>query len=174
MWDLGRTQRLNFLNLQFKVSDMNAVNNNQPITPEFWKKFLNDIPEFVWTSTFLSKKHINAAKNQFPMVGLNRTKPLLDSSVKHYKTKIYALSDEELTELSVAVGAIHSEAEGAALKNGQSRSTASAAGVAAVPLRGGVVAGAVDHVVDARAAAVLLAGPRAGAAESPLGQRQVV
>ena len=40
-------------------------------------------------------------------------------------------SDEELTELSVAVGAIHSEAEGAALKNGQSRSTASAAGVAA-------------------------------------------
>lgn len=78
---------------------MNAVNNNQPITPEFWKKFLNDIPEFVWTSTFLSKKHINAAKNQFPMVGLNRTKPLLDSSVKNYKTKIYGLSDEELTDL---------------------------------------------------------------------------
>lgn len=78
---------------------MNAVNTNQPIAPEFWKEFLNDIPEFVWTSKFLSTKHINAAKNQFPMVGLNQTKPLKASSVKEYKTKIYGLSSWELTKL---------------------------------------------------------------------------
>lgn len=66
---------------------------------QIWKSFLNDIPEYIWTSKFSHSKHINVTKDNYPMVDLNKTQTLRHSTVTQIKSKMYSLSCWEINKL---------------------------------------------------------------------------
>tara|TARA_B100000073_G_C23693489_1_gene557389 strand:- start:853 stop:1398 length:546 start_codon:yes stop_codon:yes gene_type:complete len=81
-------------------SQLQGQGNDAPlISLEDWKAFLDKIPDDIWTSKFSSTRHINADKGIFPMIGLDKTETLKSATVKQFKSKMYALSEWELTKL---------------------------------------------------------------------------
>ena len=88
------------------------IEDSPVLSFEDWKAFLDKIPDDIWTSKFSSTKHINADKGIFPMVGLDKTEALKSSTVKQFKSKMYALSSWERTKLFTLGNPTIPEAQG--------------------------------------------------------------
>ena len=87
------------LPIPVEVQPQGQPNDAPLILLDEWKAFLDTIPDDIWASKFSSSRHINAANGVFPMVGLNKTVTLKSATVKQFKSKMYALSEWELTKL---------------------------------------------------------------------------